>query len=220
MALAGTLRIRLHTGGRCRQCEAVIIPPDTRHEVEAHGALVLIGFIDPEADLAVALLERLESKVVVVPAQTVAHWRDALGDPSQLRADRVEGWVRSELLRQLRPRAIPPRLKRVLRALGTNTLDPKRTTLPNLARLAGLSPSRFMHLFTESMGIPLRPYLLWLRVQRAAAALTTGNSVTDAAYLAGFADAAHLTRTFRRMLGTTPRDLLKRASTTRELRLD
>jgi hypothetical protein len=32
---------------------------------------VLIGFIDPESDLAAALLDRLSSKIVPVPARTV-----------------------------------------------------------------------------------------------------------------------------------------------------
>jgi AraC-like DNA-binding protein len=76
-----------------------------------------------------------------------------------------------------------------------------------------------MHVFTESVGIPLRPYLLWLRVQRAASALSNGQTVTEAAHLAGFADAPHLTRTFRRTLGTSPRELIRPAAATRELRL-
>jgi AraC-like DNA-binding protein len=62
-----------------------------------------------------------------------------------------------------------------------------------------------MHAFTESVGIPVRPYILWLRLQLAACDLIDGSSVT--AYRAGFCDASHLTRTFRRMLGVTPSDL-------------
>ena len=87
-------------------------------------------------------------------------------------------------------------------------------TLKTLADIAGLSPSRFMHAFTESVGVPVRPYILWLRLQRAACDLMDGASVTSAAHRAGFADGAHLTRTFRRMLGATPTDLalLKRLS--------
>jgi AraC-like DNA-binding protein len=71
-----------------------------------------------------------------------------------------------------------------------------------------------MHVFTESVGVPIRPYVLWLRLQRAACDLMAGASITAAAQNAGFSDAAHLTRTFRRMLGTTPSDLAlrKRAS--------
>jgi AraC-like DNA-binding protein len=64
-----------------------------------------------------------------------------------------------------------------------------------------------MHAFTESVGIPVRPYILWLRLQLAACDLVDGASITAAAYHAGFSDAAHLTRTFRRMLGVTPSDL-------------
>jgi AraC-like DNA-binding protein len=64
-----------------------------------------------------------------------------------------------------------------------------------------------MHAFTESVGVPLRPYILWLRLQRAACDLIHGVTATEAAHTAGFSDAAHLTRTFRRMLGVTPTQL-------------
>jgi len=61
-----------------------------------------------------------------------------------------------------------------------------------------------MHVFTESIGIPLRPYLAWLRVQRAACAVLAGASVTEAAHIAGFADAPHMSRSFKCSLGFPP----------------
>jgi AraC-like DNA-binding protein len=61
-----------------------------------------------------------------------------------------------------------------------------------------------MHAFTAEVGIPLRPYLRWLKLERAATALATGAGLSDAAHAAGFSDAAHTTRTFRRMHGVTP----------------
>ena len=88
-----------------------------------------------------------------------------------------------------------------------------------VATSVGLSPSRFMHLFTASVGIPLRPYILWLRLQCAAGELARGKSVADAGHAAGFSDAAHFTRTFRRMLGATPRQVLRRGFAARDFRL-
>jgi AraC-like DNA-binding protein len=61
-----------------------------------------------------------------------------------------------------------------------------------------------MHVFTESIGVPLRAYLLWCKLQRAAAGVATGLPLSQAAAAAGFADAAHMTRAFRRMFGMTP----------------
>jgi len=77
-----------------------------------------------------------------------------------------------------------------------------------------------MHIFTESVGVPLRPYILWLRLQRAACDLMEGYSVTSAAHSAGFSDGAHLTRTFRRMLGMTPTDLALRKRMSRGVSLE
>jgi len=102
------------------------------------------------------------------------------------------------------PRRVHPRVQRVLQYLRHQSLDKHHTSLIRLASIAELSPSRLMHVFTNSMGIPLRRYLLGLRVQRAAGALAAGHTVTEAAHIADFADAPHLTRAFRRALGTTP----------------
>src|SRR5262249_5065265 len=67
-----------------------------------------------------------------------------------------------------------------------------------------------MHVFTESLGMPLRAYVLGLRAQRAMDAMAHGRSVTEAAHIAGFADAPHLTRPLRRTVGMTAREIMHR----------
>jgi len=69
------------------------------------------------------------------------------------------------------------------------------------ASCAGLSPSRASHLFVEETGLPFRHYVLWLRLIRAVDVYSKGQSLTEAAHEAGFADSAHLSRTFKRMFG-------------------
>ena len=73
-----------------------------------------------------------------------------------------------------------------------------------LARGVGLSSERLRHLFKEQMGLPMRRYVQWLRLLRALTQALGGASMTQAAVDAGFADAAHLTRTSRRMFGLPP----------------
>jgi len=76
--------------------------------------------------------------------------------------------------------------------------------LAELATAVGLSPSRLAHLFRAQTGLPVRRYLLWLRLGDALQQLAHGVSLTTAAHAAGFADSAHFSRTFRAMLGITP----------------
>jgi len=75
-----------------------------------------------------------------------------------------------------------------------------------VAMQLGLSESRFLHLFSEQMGIAWRPYLLWRRTICAVSAITQGKSATEAAHLAGFSDSSHLSRTFRSLFGMSIRE--------------
>jgi len=133
---------------------------------------------------------------------------------------RAERWLRECLLRRRGAVAVHPRVWRVLTHLRQQRSPLDDPSLKALAGIAGLSESRFMHVFTESVGVPVRPYILWLRLQRAACDLMNGASVTTAAHAAGFSDAAHLTRTFRRMLGVTPTDLALRRKVSLGLSLE
>jgi len=117
------------------------------------------------------------------------------------------------------PTRVHPRVNRVLMSIPERLEDSSDVSLKTLAAISGLSPSRFMHVFTESVGMPLRQYILGLRLQRACFELTAGATVTSAACRAGFSDAAHLTRTFRRILGIRPTELFsqKRSLSTRRM---
>ena len=57
-------------------------------------------------------------------------------------------------------------------------------------------------------GTSFRAYLLWTRLNVAIQFAMAGRSWTEAAHAAGFADSAHLTRTFRRMFGMNPAALV------------
>jgi AraC-like DNA-binding protein len=74
-------------------------------------------------------------------------------------------------------------------------------SLSDAATFLDLSPGRARHLFVQQTGIPFRRYLLWLRLNRAVEIYAGGAPLTEAARGAGFADSAHLSRTFRRMFG-------------------
>ena len=104
------------------------------------------------------------------------------------------------------PRGTPdPRVLRAMRLLSGRADDPP--SLGEAAAAVGLSPGRFRHLFVAEAGLPYRGYALWLRLGRAVDVFAAGGSLTDAAHDAGFADSAHLSRTFRRMFGPAPSSL-------------
>jgi AraC-like DNA-binding protein len=212
MVMHGTLRVRGRSKDPWTECGAVLVRPDAAHEVDARDSTVLIGFVDAESELGTAFGELIDGDITCISEGHVARWRSALGKtPSEAR---VERWVRAELLHRRRSVKVHPRVKRVLKYLRERLGVADDFSLKTLAGISGLSPSHFMHVFTESVGVPLRPYILWLRLQRACCDLMNGATVTSAAHDAGFSDGAHLTRTFRRMLGMTPTDLAlrKRAS--------
>lgn len=77
--------------------------------------------------------------------------------------------------------------------------------LQELADLTGLSQSYFCRAFKASTGMPPHQWQMRARVERSKQLLLSADvSLTEIAMGAGFADQAHFTRVFRRMVGTTP----------------
>jgi AraC-like DNA-binding protein len=170
-------------------------------------------FVEPETREGRALAERYRTGgVAAIPDALLADVGPALFAAWQ-NATRGEGnapVVADAARRVVRALTdgVPPSVvsdERVLRAVSyINARLDAPLTLGEVAAEACLSPSRFRHLFVEQTGMALRPYILWRRFLRVWELLMAGRSLSMAAHAAGFADAAHLSRTSRRVFGFPP----------------
>jgi AraC-like DNA-binding protein len=80
-------------------------------------------------------------------------------------------------------------------------------SVPEIARLVGLSTSRLNELFREEFGMSPHQYLLRLRVDLAAQALgQTHQPITDIALDLGFSSSQHFAQAFRKHFGVNARN--------------
>ncbi|TGG91689.1 AraC family transcriptional regulator [Natronospirillum operosum] len=80
----------------------------------------------------------------------------------------------------------------------------KHLSLTEMAGAAGLPPFRFYRAFEKSTGMTPHAYQRQARVRLATSLIRDNRPLSEVAMLTGFADQAHLTRWFRRMMGVTP----------------
>jgi AraC family transcriptional regulator len=86
----------------------------------------------------------------------------------------------------------------------------QRLTLAELAALADLSVPHFKVLFRETLGIPVHQYVVQRRVERARDQLLEGRlSASQVALETGFAHQSHMAYWMKRVLGVTPRQVVR-----------
>jgi AraC-like DNA-binding protein len=128
-------------------------------------------------------------------------------------ASREPGLRHDELWAELATRLLgaredrPPRRARAAVARARIRLEERftdRVRLSELAEAAHLSPYRLNRLFREEIGVPPHRYQLSLRIDRAKLLLARGEAIAATAAAVGFADQAHLTRHFHRLVGVPP----------------
>ena len=103
------------------------------------------------------------------------------------------------------PRRSPATVRTVRDLLADRLADPP--SLDDLARDLGMSPFALVRSFRAETGLPPHAYVNHLRVRLARQLLDSGVAPADVAAEAGFADQAHLTRHFKRVVGVPPRSI-------------
>ena len=207
LGLDGPLRIA-DPEGTWHDAEGAVVTPNVTHQFDSLGASVAMLFLDPECREGRWLRASCRRSVEPVPrARFEAHVPALLGfrdrRPSASDAGRLLTEVVHGLCEGPPPlRALAERIGRALAFIRAH--DARGLTLDAVAKEVFLSPSRFAHLFTAEVGLPFRRYLLWRKLNRAMDAFSRGSTLSAAAHAAGFADSAHLTRTFHQMFGIPP----------------
>jgi AraC-like DNA-binding protein len=112
----------------------------------------------------------------------------------------AEAELRQQLTHGTTP--IPPLLTAVIEAIRAEPMA--RLSQLELAHRLGMERTGALRLFKAATGQTFRRFKQWSALQHAARRIAAGELVRTAAMDAGFADTAHLSRTFRASFGLTP----------------
>jgi AraC-like DNA-binding protein len=212
---------RLDFGTGWKEFRTVAIESNRAHRFDGSGGWQALLMIDPACEAAVYLRrEALRGESFRgLDAEKLDSFIAAFSEYKERAHPYEEAQALcNDLLRSLSDESAyleqsSPRIREIMKIL--RCLPEKKISAEELARRIGLSESRMAHVFKEGTGIPLRPFLLWLRLIEAVKYIFQGMTFTDAAYEAGFADSAHLSRTYKSMTGLNLSDLLRRSPSIR-----
>jgi AraC-like DNA-binding protein len=199
--LYGTFRLRI-AGSGWLSCRSAVVRAGTPYEFDVGGEPLGVFYLEPHlagADALAPLVAGADEYGGALVSGADASWlRAAYERRSDIGAS--VGDVLDFAKRQARHR-IDARIARAVSAMAQTT-DAASVTIA--ARAAGLSASRFQHLFTREVGVPFRRYRVWQRLRAAIGEAAGGATLTQAAHAAGFADQAHFSRAFRQTFGAPP----------------
>ena len=213
VGLPGPLHLRRSPRGHWLTAWGFFIPPDMPHQLDAGGSKTAFLYLEPEGAEYAAQRSRFEHEGPGIQALSETTERKRLAaELAQAtccgEADDLSRALLGEPLDASTPAPLDERVRRALLWVAAHLQEPVR--LRAVARAAVASESHLAHLFRAQVGLPLRRYVLWRRLRVAVEKMLAGNSLTAAAHEAGFADAAHLSRTFRDTFGVTPSATFRR----------
>jgi len=191
---------------------ATIIDSKIEHQLEMSAGWVLL--IEPKSGLGQQLSSKLvgqSCKSFNITFATTAKQPSQNEDITKLLAPLfLELKLNKQFLAFNKTTVKDKRIRQLMTELNQclhgNCIKPSNWRAAEVASQLALSESRFLHLFSEELGIAWRPYLLWRRMMCAIQAMLNNGSATDAAHFAGFSDSAHLSRTFRNNFGMSIRE--------------
>jgi AraC-like DNA-binding protein len=201
VALDGPMTVRTH-GQADVVTRTALVPPRLNHQVITGSARMVFCYLDPTSSRREGCVQRMLEQSGPIGHHHADEAR--LIDLATRLPAGDDAWL--ELAAPGRPARTDPRIQHAASQLLRG--DAEDLSADRLAAEAGLSPSRFLHLFRDHTGTSFRRYRLWARMLRAATAIAGGADLTAAALDAGFASPSHFSTAFHRMFGLQPSRLL------------
>lgn len=190
--------------------QAAAIAPNTPHRLAATNCLSFL--LEPESLLAKNIRKHWMSKQNIAElGNDLAQKAYSIFRDVSLTRKSLATFFSALMPAQNARHHLDSRIQRVLawidEQMATGTCSD--ITIEGALNIAFLSKGRFLHLFSEQLGIPWRRYLLWRRLLVVFTYAAGGHSLTDCAHFAAFSDSAHFSKTFKSMFGTSPVTIIK-----------
>ncbi len=192
------------------ECRSVLLPAGFSVKIDVQDAIIVNCNLDALGSDFAALSNIMEKQQGGVAYQ-LKNEADMISeflamyhlqqDP-KLAYDHLNKILNIENLLDINNFSIDERVSDVI-DLIKDTVD-NNLSVEDLAKSVNLSVPRLVQVFKKQTGVPIRRYRLWHRLYVAAIKMGQGESLTDAAIIAGFTDSSHLSHTFRSMLGMKP----------------
>jgi AraC-like DNA-binding protein len=205
VAIEGSLWLSA-AGSRESREELLVVPPNVRHTISSDHRSAICLVIEPETVRAGALetlVERLSGPERPSFARRIRQVYAQLRQRpcrDDISSDEFDHMCFGEALP---PRGFDPRVARSIAQIGRFSGEP--VTAASCAAEAGLSASRFLHLFKQETGISFRAFRAWKRARHL---LHFANQDLNLAHLAqdiGYPDSTHFSHSIRRFYGLKPR---------------
>ncbi|MBV8925782.1 MAG: helix-turn-helix transcriptional regulator [Bradyrhizobium sp.] len=205
VALRGGLRLST-ADGREGFGELVAVAPNVRHTITSDHRSVICITIEPES-VPDGTFEALEKRLQGAEREPLADRIRLAYEMLLTRQCRTDidsaGFDRMCFGEILPQRPLDPRVVRAIARIGRFSGEP--VTAATCAAEAGLSASRFLHLFKQETGISFRSFRAWKRARHL---LNFANQDLNLAHLAqdiGYPDSTHFSHSIRRFYGLKPR---------------
>lgn len=214
VALGSGFRLRTGSTTAWIHCRAAVVPAGLVHELETGDEPVAVWYPTPSAANPHSLT-RLLSNAQFVAGCMVGHASETAlfrelferGDSHHHAGEVLDDLLKTRI-RQPPLAVIDPRLLAVLDQIEAAPQHAGSAT--EWAAACGMSSSRFMHLFSEQLGVPYRRYRTWRRLRNSMRLASEGLSLTEAALESGFSDSQHFSREFSQKIGIAPSAILRR----------
>ena len=186
--------------------ELGVVPPYVLHSVESEHPCIICLVIEPET-VEPSAMDGLSTRIAGTDAPDIAQRIRAAYETLRLQQGR-RGFTTGEFDQLCFGEALPDRKldHRIKRsAAKLNDFSGSKMTAADCAVSAGLSPSRFLHLFKEQTGVSFRAFRAWKRARHL---LHFANQNINLAHLAqdiGYPDSTHFSHSIRRFYGLKPR---------------